>query len=111
LQLEPVTEVRIVANGQQVIEFLQNCTDTDLPSLIILDYKMPILNAVEVLDRIQLNARFQTIPKVVWSSSRQPEHVQVCINKGAVNYFVKPNKINDLRQIVQQMLAISNEAN
>jgi Response regulator containing CheY-like receiver, AAA-type ATPase, and DNA-binding domains len=111
LQLEPITEVRIVANGQQVIEFLQNCTDTDLPSLIILDYKMPILNAAEVLERIHPNARFQTIPKVVWSSSKQPEHVQVCIDKGAVNYFVKPNKINDLRQIVSQMLAISKDAN
>jgi CheY-like chemotaxis protein len=111
LQLEPVTEVRIVANGQQVIEFLQNCTDTDLPSLIILDYKMPILNAAEVLERIHPNARFQPIPKVVWSSSRQPEHVKNCMDKGAVNYFVKPNKITDLQLIAREMLDISNDKN
>src|SRR5262245_20778051 len=65
---EPVTEIKLVANGQQVIEFLHNCRDVDLPSLIILDYKMPILNAAEVLERIHQNIRFQSIPKVVWSS-------------------------------------------
>jgi CheY-like chemotaxis protein len=111
LQLEPVTKVRIVANGQQVIEFLQNCNDLDLPSLIILDYKMPILNAAEVLDRIHANSRFHPIPKVVWSSSKQPEHVKNCLDKGAVNYFVKPNKITDLRVIAREMLAISNDVN
>ena len=107
--IEPVTDIRLVANGQQVIEFLHNCRDIDLPSLIILDYKMPILNAAEVLDRIYHNVRFQAIPKVVWSSSRQPEHVKNCLDKGASNYFVKPNKINDLRAIVKQMLELSNQ--
>src|SRR5688572_26355900 len=111
LQQEPVTEVRMVMNGQQVIEFLHNCPDVDLPSLIILDYKMPILNAAEVLDRIHQIARYQTIPKVVWSSSKQPEHVKNCMDKGAVSYFVKPNKINDLQLMVKQMLAISNGVN
>lgn len=111
LQLDPVTDVRIVANGQQVIEFLQNCPDVDLPSLIILDYKMPILNAAEVLERIHPNKRFQPIPKVVWSSSKQPEHVKNCIDKGAVSYFVKPNKMTDLAIIAKQMLAISNAPN
>jgi CheY-like chemotaxis protein len=106
LQQDPVTDVRIVANGQQVIDFLHNCSDIDLPSLIILDYKMPILNAAEVLERIHQIARYQPIPKVVWSSSKQPEHVKNCMDKGAVNYFVKPNKINDLQLMVQQMLAI-----
>ena len=106
LQQESVTEVRTVVNGQQVIEFLHNCSDIDLPSLIILDYKMPILNAAEVLERIHQVGRFNGIPKVVWSSSKQPEHVKNCMDKGAINYFVKPNRINDLELMVKQMLAI-----
>jgi CheY-like chemotaxis protein len=108
--VEPVTDIKLVANGQQVIEFLHSCHDTDLPALIILDYKMPILNAAEVLQRIHSNLRFQAIPKVVWSSSKQPEHVKNCMDNGASSYFVKPNKITDLRTIVKQMLALSNEA-
>lgn len=104
-QLEPVAEMHMVENGKEVLEFLEHCSDRELPELIILDYKMPVLNAVEVLEHINQASRLKSIPKVVWSSSRQPEHVQNCMEKGAASYFVKPNKLSELTKIAEQMLA------
>jgi CheY-like chemotaxis protein len=108
LRLDPTADIHSVVNGQQAIEYLLNCPDNSLPELLIFDYKMPIYNAIEVLDRIQDVPRLKSIPKVVWSTSNQPEHVRSCIEKGALQYFVKPTKTDELNNIARQMLAAGN---
>ncbi len=103
-KLEPDVHLHKVDNGKQAVDYLTDCSD--LPCLVILDYKMPIFNAAEVLDQIGDDSRLKPVPKVVWSSSRQPEHVQSCLEKGALNYFVKPNKMSELTGMVKEMLEI-----
>jgi CheY-like chemotaxis protein len=109
LQLEPQASLVKLQNGLQVIEYLVNCQKSELPCIIILDFKMPIYNAAEVLERIGNNVLYENIPKVVWSSSKQPEHVKLCMDSGAVNYFVKPNRIAELISMAQEMIKISNK--
>jgi CheY-like chemotaxis protein len=104
LEADPAIKLHMARNGQQALEYLQSCTDSELPCFIILDYKMPVFNAVEVLDRIHVQPRLSAIPKVVWSTSNQPEHVKLCLQKGALEYFVKPSQIGELKSIVDRML-------
>lgn len=106
LKLEPSVQIQKVDSGKQAVDFLLSCPEIILPSLIVLDYAMPVYNAVEVLEHIGRKSALQPIPKVVWSSSRQPEHVKTCMAKGALSYFVKPNKMAELTEIAKQMLAI-----
>jgi CheY-like chemotaxis protein len=105
-KLDAGVEMHKVDTGKQAVDFLLSCPEDELPCLIILDYSMPVFNAAEVLDHIRHKPVLQTIPKVIWSSSRQPEHVNPCMEKGAMSYFVKPNKMSELTEMVQQMLAI-----
>lgn len=105
ITLEPTADIHSVVNGQQAIEWLLNCPDSGLPALLILDYKMPIFNALEVLEQIRNIPRLKSIPKVVWSTSNQAEHVRSCLEKGALQYFVKPTKTEELNNIARQMLA------
>ncbi|UPK71018.1 response regulator [Chitinophaga filiformis] len=108
LRLDPTADIHSVVNGQQAVEYLLNCPDNCLPELLIFDYKMPIFNAIEVLEKIQDIPRLQSIPKVVWSTSNQPEHVRSCMEKGALQYFVKPTRIEELNSIAMQMLEAGN---
>ncbi|SHN43350.1 response regulator [Chitinophaga sp. CF418] len=109
LSLDPTADIHSVVNGQQAIEYLLNCPDNCLPALLILDYKMPIYNAIEILEKIQNVPRLKSIPKVVWSTSNLAEHVRSCIEKGALQYFVKPTRTEELNNIARQMLdAIDN---
>lgn len=109
ITLEPTADIHSVVNGQQAIEWLLNCPDSSLPALLILDYKMPIFNAIEVLEQIRNIPRLKSIPKVVWSTSNQEEHVKSCLEKGALLYFVKPTKTEELNNIAKQMLAAGNQ--
>jgi len=104
LRLEPTADIHSVVNGLQAVEYLLNCPEASLPELLIFDYKMPIYNAIEVLEKIREIPRLKAIPKVVWSTSNQPEHVRSCMEKGALQYFVKPTKIDELNNIARQML-------
>ena len=93
-----------VSNGKQVLDYLSSCQKDDLPCLIILDYKMPILNAAEVLEKMMEEQQYVVIPKIVWSTSRQEEHMTRCLKAGASQYFIKPNDVAELKSIAAGMV-------
>ncbi len=98
--------IHSVGNGKEAISWLESRPDEEVPSLIILDYKMPLLNAVETLDRLKDAPRYIPIPKVVWSTSDQMEHQKQCLERGAIAYFSKPVKTRDLSALAREMLKI-----
>jgi CheY-like chemotaxis protein len=93
-----------VLTGGEVMRRLDRCIKTELPKLIILDYKMPALSAVDVLQRIKQNARYAGIPIVVWSTSNRADHRALCLANGAMEYFSKPASHRELILLAQRML-------
>jgi CheY-like chemotaxis protein len=79
-----------VNDGQKLIDFLENCSSDELPSLILLDYNMPLVTADQVLDELSRRARYSGIPKLVWSTSDKKEFVQRSLERGALAYLQKP---------------------
>jgi CheY-like chemotaxis protein len=106
LEQEPVAIIDVVWNGQEALTWLNACPEESLPQLLILDFQMPILTAVEVLDRLQRNTRYDAIHKVVWSTSTQPEHIKKCLEKGAIRYFAKPNNKKELHTLADSILLL-----
>jgi CheY-like chemotaxis protein len=104
LNAEPGARLFKVTNGNEVIKYLSSRTDNDLPCLIILDYNMPELNGSQLLSIISRQPRYNSIPKVILSTSNAPFHVQECIKNGATEYFVKPDNMKDLYSIARRML-------
>jgi CheY-like chemotaxis protein len=106
LQQRPSALVKTVNNGPQVLAWLDQCPDEQLPAMLILDYKMPILNAAQVLDELKANDRYAAVPKVVWSTSTNRKHIDECLSKGALGYFPKPNDVNELTVITETILSL-----
>ena len=93
------------ANGSQVLSYLDKNPD-DLPCLIILDYNMPGLNGAEILKELKKSKRFNSIPKIIWSTSRSGTYKDICLELGANDYLVKPSNLNDLVEICRYMLSV-----
>jgi CheY-like chemotaxis protein len=106
LNLAPGTHIRSVWNGQRVLSFLDECPDNGLPSLLILDYQIPPMDAYEILTVLSRQARYAEMAKVVWSSSSQTSHINNCLGKGALKYFLKPNDTVELRALAGEILAV-----
>lgn len=93
-----------VRNGEEVLKYLDGRSAEDLPGVIILDYKMPILDGAEVLDKLKAQERYTRIPRIIWSTSGQEEDMKRCIHNGARRYFIKPARVNELELMARQML-------
>jgi CheY-like chemotaxis protein len=106
LQYSPSALIKIVNSGPQVLAWLDECPDEQLPAMLILDYKMPILNAAQVLDELNANTRHAGLPKVVWSTSSNRKHIDECLSKGALRYFPKPNDVTELAAITESILSL-----
>lgn len=109
LELDKTKMVESVFDGGAVIDYLNERSDLDLPCVIILDFKMPVMNADDVLATLDANLRYRAIPKVVWSTSNQQQHIDQCLQKGAKAYFTKPNSFKELESIATRMLKFCNK--
>jgi CheY-like chemotaxis protein len=86
----PAVEVKCLADGYQVLDYLRVCPTEDLPELMVVDYKMPGLTGAEVLQSLQQEERYRNIPKVIWSTSNNQEYIDRSMKSGADKFFTKP---------------------
>lgn len=100
--------LKFVNNGTEVLKALEKATDHELPCLIILDYNMPGMNGADILSELRSNDRYHNIPKIVWSTSGADKYQQICRDRGAIDYVIKPNNIRELEKIARYMLSVCN---
>jgi len=65
----------------------------DLPDLIIFDTNLNDLSAIELIEQLQQNPSTAHIPCVVLSSQSNPEEMQLCLQAGCVEYYVKSGMV------------------
>jgi len=74
-----------------------------LPGLLVLDLKMPRMNAFDVLTWLSTRPDFKELPVVVLSSSAQDSDIQKARELGADDYQVKPQEFDGLVEIVRNL--------
>ena len=74
------------------------------PDAIILDINMPGGTGLEVLKRLRLSAKTQTIPVIVVSGSEVPGVEQTVKSMGAAEFFHKPVNLDELCVAVCRVL-------
>lgn len=72
--------------------------EKEVPSLLILDIRMPKINGLEVLR--ELTERFSHLPVVVISGFLDPQTTSQAIDHGAAMCIDKPVKLEDLHDRV-----------
>lgn len=88
--------VHVVRDGAEALEFIF-CTGayaqrdiTDMPKVILLDLKLPLVSGMEVLRQIRADSRTHHIPVVVLTSSREDRDIVESYELGVNSYIVKP---------------------
>src|SRR4051812_39821099 len=97
--LKPMATFKKLFNGKEVLPYLDQLPDNELPCLIILDYNMPEMNGAQVIFQLCKFPRYATIPKIILSTSNAASHIHECMTNGATRYFVKPNNMKDMNRI------------
>lgn len=98
--------LHVVTNGQEAVDYLGGVGKFNdrghypLPSVILLDLKMPFLTGFEVLAWIRAQCSLKSIPVIILTSSSEERDRQKAEQLGAKAYFVKPPTPEMLRQAV-----------
>lgn len=86
----------VVRNGEEVVQYLQgvgkfsNRTEYPLPTLLLLDLRMPMKNGFEVLEWIRKDPVFRALRIVVLTTSEDMKDVNRAYQLGANSFLVKP---------------------
>ena len=89
-------DIVVVRDGVEAIEFLfgngqyAHRDVSHVPTVILLDLKLPKLDGLGVLKRLRADERTRTLPVVVLTSSSQDADVIASYNLGANSYVRKP---------------------
>jgi two-component system chemotaxis response regulator CheY len=64
--------------------------------LILLDWKMPVMDGMEMLEILKSSDLFKGIPVTFVSTEQERQKVSEAVSKGAKNYLIKPFSQEDL---------------
>jgi len=102
-------EIIVVRDGAEALDFLF-CRNSfaardpqTLPTLILLDVKLPKIDGLEVLRRIRAEIRTQSLPIVLLSSSNERKDVVEGYTSGANSYVRKPIEFTQFIEAIQQL--------
>ena len=74
-----------------------------MPTVVLLDIKLPKLNGSDVLKRMRQDERTRTVPVVILTSSSEDEDMVKSYDSGANNYVRKPVIFTDFAKVVHDL--------
>lgn len=70
------------------------------PAMVLLDLNLTIGDGRDVLSALKQDEQLKPIPVVIWTSSSNPQDVELCYRRGANSYIVKPTHLEKLLSAV-----------
>lgn len=98
---EPVS---LFEEGDKLLETLNN--PPPIPSIIFLDLNMPAKSGFDVLREIKANPKMQNIPVIIFTTSINPNDIELSKKLGANLYIRKPSSMSTLRKAIDHVLSI-----
>lgn len=95
-------EIAVVEDGEAAIRVLfeEQENNTPLPQLILLDWHLPRVKGMEVLQRAKQHEKLRRIPVLVFSSSKAEGDIKDAYSRHANGYLVKPDGADLLAALV-----------
>ena len=109
--------VQVVNDGEQAVNYLSGAhafsqrEQFPLPSLVLLDLKLPRKSGIEVLAWIRSQPGLRRIPVVMLTSSKQPVDINRAYDLGVNAYLVKPVNFDALVEMLKVLDAFWFRAN
>jgi CheY-like chemotaxis protein len=97
-------ELVVARDGEEAVNMIARWEAGEpVPSLILLDLKLPRLTGLEVLGRLKAHHAYAAIPVVVLTTSRDDGDVKRAYQLGANSYIVKPVDFDKFVEVAAQI--------
>ncbi len=102
-------DIIVARDGEEALEYLfctgrhAGRTCKDIPSVMVLDLKLPGIGGLEVLRSLRQHPETRRIPVVILTSSEDEAHVVGGYELGVNSYIRKPAEFAAFTQIMSQL--------
>jgi two-component system, response regulator len=94
-------DIQVAHNGEEALNILFG--DDPLPTVVLLDIKLPKIDGLEVLRRLRASDRTRLLPIVVLTSSSEERDIIDSYHLGANSYVRKPIEFDKFTEAVKQL--------
>lgn len=108
-KLQLANEIDVVRDGVEALDYLwsrgayEGRDGHALPAVVLLDIKLPMLSGIDVLTQLRGDARTQTLPVVMLTSSDEDRDIVDSYRNGANSYVRKPVEAGEFAKAVAQL--------
>lgn len=101
--------IHVARNGQEALDYLfgkdkfANREEYPIPSLILLDLKMPGIDGFEVLRQVKGTEKLKRIPVIILTSSKEEGDRALSYDIGANSYLLKPVSFDGFTDVVRKI--------
>lgn len=102
-------DITVVRDGAEALDYLFARGDyagrdaDDLPTVVLLDLKLPKIDGLEVLRQIRAEDRTHLLPVVILTSSDEEKDIFAGYELGANSYVRKPVAFSDFSRAVAEL--------
>jgi two-component system, response regulator len=107
---EHITNDLVVAeDGQEALDYIfgngkyANRDINQLPTIILLDLKLPKISGLEVLKKIRAAEKIKRLPVVILTSSKEEQDVAASYDLGVNSYIRKPIDFNQFAEAIKYL--------
>jgi CheY-like chemotaxis protein len=99
-------EVHTVPAGKDVLTYLQKCPPAQLPCLALIEYNLPVLSGLELLQILVKDKRYAKVSFAIRSESATEDVIAACKNAGAKAFYTRPSSDLESQHQVLSMLEL-----
>lgn len=98
------------SDGEEALDYLFHQgeyaqTTAPTPAVILLDLNLPGTDGREVIRELKHHEQLKKIPIVVFTTSDNPQDVDICYRNGVNCYMTKPMGIEALKQTIHKFVS------
>ncbi len=99
--------IQVARDGEEALDFIfcrgqfSGRRADELPRVVLLDLKLPLIDGMEVLRAIRADARTRHVPVVVLTSSTQERDVAETYALGVNSYITKPVDFDQFKEAMR----------
>ena len=106
--MENYPQVRLVAleDGQELMDFLEDQRDGDLPFLIVMDNNTPRLSGVEAASQLKKDDVYNQVPLVILTTAA-PNTLKEQLKQNNIRVLTKPDTFTDWEALFSSLIGES----